>query len=82
MGNGLLNSICAATSLAVLLYEGATTAHSLFRNPVEDEMDVDDIAIEDEGDGGVDINNVREQMESEGNRDILFHELEEELDEI
>ncbi len=25
--NGLLISICAATSLAALLYEGATTAH-------------------------------------------------------
>jgi hypothetical protein len=40
--NGLLISICAATSLAALLYEGATTAHSLFRYPVEDETDVDD----------------------------------------
>ena len=35
-------AICAATSLAALLYEGATTAHSLFRYPVEDEMDIDD----------------------------------------
>jgi hypothetical protein len=40
--NGLLISICAATSLAALLYEGATTAHSLFSYPVEDETDVDD----------------------------------------
>ena len=40
--NGLLISICAATSLAALLYEGATMAHSLFRYPVEDETDVDD----------------------------------------
>jgi hypothetical protein len=40
--NGLLISICAATSLAALLYEGATTAHSLFRYPVEDETDIDD----------------------------------------
>ncbi len=29
-------------SLAALLYEGATTAHSLFSCPVEDETDVDD----------------------------------------
>ncbi len=28
--NGLLISICAATSLAALLNEGATTVHSLF----------------------------------------------------
>jgi len=40
--NGLLISICAAPSLAALLYEGATTAHSLFSYPVEDETDVDD----------------------------------------
>ncbi len=40
--NGLLISICAATSLSALLYEGATMAHSLFSYPVEDEMDVDD----------------------------------------
>jgi hypothetical protein len=39
--NGLLISICAATSLAALLYEGATMAHSLSCYPVEDEMDVD-----------------------------------------
>ncbi len=40
--NGLLISICAATSLAALFYEGATTAHSLFSYTVEDETDVDD----------------------------------------
>jgi len=40
--NGLLISICAATSLAAILYEGTITAHSLFRYPVEDETDIDD----------------------------------------
>ncbi len=40
--NGLRISICAATRIAALLYEGATTAHSLFSYPVEDETDVDD----------------------------------------
>jgi hypothetical protein len=40
--NGILITICAATSLAALSYEGATTAHSLFSYPVEDETDVDD----------------------------------------
>ena len=35
---GLLISICAPTRLAALLYEGATTAHSLFRYPVEDDV--------------------------------------------
>ena len=40
--NGILISICAATSLAAVLFEGATTAHSLFGYPVEDETDVDD----------------------------------------
>jgi hypothetical protein len=39
--NGILITICAAMSLAALSYEGATTAHSLFSNPVEDETDVD-----------------------------------------
>ncbi len=34
--------ICTATSLAALSYEGATTAHSLFSYPVEDETYVDD----------------------------------------
>ena len=33
---GLLIAICAATSLAALLFEGAVTAHSLFGYPVED----------------------------------------------
>jgi hypothetical protein len=40
--NGILITICTATSLAALSYEGATTAHSLFLYPVEDETDVDD----------------------------------------
>jgi hypothetical protein len=40
--NGLLISICAATSLAALSFDGASTAHSLFSYPVEDETDVDD----------------------------------------
>ena len=39
--NGILISICAATSLSALLFEGATTAHSLFGYPVQDETDVD-----------------------------------------
>jgi hypothetical protein len=39
---GILITICAATSLAALSYEGATMAHSLFLYPVEDETDVDD----------------------------------------
>ncbi len=39
---GLLISICAATGLAALLFDGATTAHSLFNYPVEEEDDVDD----------------------------------------
>jgi hypothetical protein len=39
---GLLISICAATSLAALLFKGATTAHALFGYPVEDEADIDD----------------------------------------
>jgi hypothetical protein len=33
---GLLIAICAATSLAALLFEGDVTAHSLFGYPVED----------------------------------------------
>ncbi len=37
---GLLISICSATSLAALLSNGATTAHSLFNYPVEEEDDV------------------------------------------
>jgi hypothetical protein len=40
--NSILITICTATSLAALSYEGATTAHSLFLYPVEDETDVDD----------------------------------------
>ena len=40
--NGQLISICTATSLAALNFDGATTAHSLFSYPVEDETDVDD----------------------------------------
>ena len=40
--NGILISIRAATGLAALLFEGATTAHSLFGYPVEDVTDVDD----------------------------------------
>ncbi len=40
--NGLLISICAATSLAALSFDGATTAHSSFSYPAEDETDVDD----------------------------------------
>jgi hypothetical protein len=39
--NGIPITICTATSLAALSYEGATTAHSLFLYPVEDETDVD-----------------------------------------
>jgi len=39
---GLLISICAATSLAALLFNGATTAHALFGYPGEDEEDIDD----------------------------------------
>jgi hypothetical protein len=38
-----LIAICAATSLAALLFEGAVTAHSLFGYPVEDKEDVDDL---------------------------------------
>jgi len=39
--NGLLISICTATTLAALHFDGATTAHSLFSYPVEDETDID-----------------------------------------
>jgi hypothetical protein len=39
--NGILITICAATSLAALSYEGVTMAHSLFSYPVENETDVD-----------------------------------------
>jgi len=40
--NGLLISICAATTLAALHVDDETTAHSLFSYPVEDETDIDD----------------------------------------
>jgi uncharacterized protein YacL (UPF0231 family) len=39
---GILITICAQSSLAALNYDGATTAHSLFSYPVEDEDDIDD----------------------------------------
>ena len=39
---GLLISICAQSSLAALLFNGATTAHTLFGYPVQDEDDIDD----------------------------------------
>jgi hypothetical protein len=39
---GQLISICAATSLAALNFDGATTAHALFSYPVEDATDADD----------------------------------------
>jgi hypothetical protein len=38
-----LIAICAATSLAALLFEGAVTAHLLFGYPVEGKDDVDDL---------------------------------------
>ncbi len=43
LSKGLLIAICAAMSLAGLLFEGAVTAHSLFGYPVEDKEDVDDL---------------------------------------
>ncbi len=36
-------AICAATSLAALLFKSAVTAHSLFGYSVEDKEDVDDL---------------------------------------
>ena len=39
--NGILITICTATSLAALSYEGATMAHSLFLYLVKDETYVD-----------------------------------------
>lgn len=42
--HGILISLCASTSLAALIFKGASTAHSLFGYPVEDEEDIDDIA--------------------------------------
>ncbi len=38
----LLISICTATGLAALLFNGAITAYSLFNYPVEEEDDVND----------------------------------------
>jgi hypothetical protein len=38
---GALITICAAMILATLLFDGATTAHSLFSYPVEDESNDD-----------------------------------------
>ncbi len=40
--DGILITICTQSSLAALSYDGATTAHSLFLYPVEDEDDIDD----------------------------------------
>jgi hypothetical protein len=40
--DGILITICAQSSLAALSFDGATTAHSLFSYPVEDEDDIDD----------------------------------------
>jgi hypothetical protein len=40
--NGILITICAQSSLAALSFDGATTAHSLFSYPVEEEDDIDD----------------------------------------
>jgi hypothetical protein len=40
---GLLIAIYAATSLAVLSFEGAVTSHSLFGYPVEEKDGVDDL---------------------------------------
>jgi len=38
---GKILKICASTTLAATLYENATTAHSLFKYPVEDDNDKD-----------------------------------------
>ena len=38
---GIMIQVCAATTLAALLFEGAQTAHSLFKYPVVEECDVD-----------------------------------------
>jgi hypothetical protein len=40
--DGMLITICAQSSLAALTFDGATTAHTLFLYPVEDENDIDD----------------------------------------
>ena len=42
---GILISLCASTSLAALIFDGAVTAHSLFAYPVEDESDIDDVDL-------------------------------------
>jgi hypothetical protein len=38
---GVMIQCCAATTLAALLFDGATTAHSLFKYPVVEEGDID-----------------------------------------
>ena len=38
---GKIVKICASTTLAATLYENSTTAHSLFKYPVEDDNDKD-----------------------------------------
>lgn len=43
--HGILIALCASTSLAALIYDGALTAHSLFSYPVEDESDIDDVDL-------------------------------------
>ena len=43
--HGILISLCASTSLATLIFKGASTAHSLFGYSVEDEEDIDDIDL-------------------------------------
>ena len=43
--HGILIALCASTSLAALIFDGALTAHSLFAYPVEDESDIDDIDL-------------------------------------
>jgi hypothetical protein len=40
---GILIGVCAATTLAALLFDHGTTAHKLFSYPVEDDEVVDDI---------------------------------------
>lgn len=39
--HGQLIGICAATTLAALLFDGGFTAHSLFKYPVVEESDID-----------------------------------------
>jgi hypothetical protein len=43
--HGILIALCASTSLAALIFDGALTAHSLFAYPVEDESDINDIDL-------------------------------------